>query len=72
MRKLVIFFKQKFCRISDTYVWNFNEMLTNDIISCLTNRALAPSYKTFSVLNSAEHEILNAHEYENIKKFSFL
>ena len=29
-------------------------------------------YKTFSMLNSAQHEILNAHKYENIKKFSFL
>ena len=28
-------------------------------------------YKTFSMLNSAEHEILNAHKYKNIKKFSF-
>ena len=27
-------------------------------------------YKTFSMLNSAEHEILNAHKYKNIKKFS--
>ena len=27
-------------------------------------------YKTFSVLNSAEHEILNAHKYKNIKNFS--
>ena len=26
-------------------------------------------YKTFFVLNSVEHEILNAHKYENIKKF---
>ena len=25
-------------------------------------------YKTFFMLNSAEHEILNAHKYENIKK----
>ena len=28
-------------------------------------------YKTFFMLNSAEHEILNAHKYKNIKKFSF-
>ena len=28
--------------------------------------------KTFFMLNSVEHEILNAHKYENIKKFSFL
>ena len=26
-------------------------------------------YKTFFVLNSIEHEILNAHKYKNIKKF---
>ena len=26
-------------------------------------------YKTFFVLNSLEHEILNAHKYKNIKKF---
>ena len=28
-------------------------------------------YKTFFMLNSDEHEILNAHKYKNIKKFSF-
>ena len=28
-------------------------------------------YKTFFVLNSIEHEILNAHKYKNIKKFVF-
>ena len=27
-------------------------------------------YKIFSMLNLAEHEILNAHKYEFIKKFS--
>ena len=26
-------------------------------------------YNTFFVLNSVEHEILNAHKYKNIKKF---
>ena len=26
-------------------------------------------YKTFFVLNSVEHEILNDHKYKNIKKF---
>ena len=26
--------------------------------------------KTFFMLNSAEHEILNAHKYKNIKEFS--
>ena len=30
------------------------------------------SYNTFSMLKSAEHEILNAHKYKNIKNFSFL
>ena len=29
-------------------------------------------YKTFSKLNLAEHEILNAQKYKNIKKLSFL
>ena len=28
-------------------------------------------YKIFFMLKSVEHEILNAHKYENIKKFSF-
>ena len=28
-------------------------------------------YKTFSMLNSAEHEILNTSKYINIRKFSF-
>ena len=31
----------------------------------------AQGYKTFFMLNSAEHEILNAHKYKNIKEFSF-
>ena len=35
------------------------------------NNIWARGYKTFSMLNSVEHEILNAHKYENIKKFSF-
>ena len=30
-----------------------------------------PEVIDFFVLNSAEHEILNAHKYINIKKFSF-
>ena len=28
-------------------------------------------YKTFFVLNSIVHEIINAHKYKNIKKFGF-
>ena len=27
-------------------------------------------YKTFSMLNSAEHDTLNAHKYKNVKKLS--
>ena len=28
-------------------------------------------YKTFSMLNSPQHEILKAHKHKNIRKFSF-
>ena len=28
-------------------------------------------YKTFFILNSAEHELFNARKYKNIKDFSF-
>ena len=38
-------------------------------VSLIQNRARG--YKTFFMLNSGEHKILNAHEYKNIKKFSF-
>ena len=31
---------------------------------------LPQGYKTFFMLNSVEYEILNAHKYENVKKFS--
>ena len=30
----------------------------------------ARGYKTYFMLNSADHEILNAHKYKNIKKLS--
>ena len=39
----------------------------------LSSPSLSPwaqGYKTFSMLNSAEHEILNAHKFKTIKKFS--
>ena len=29
-------------------------------------------YKTFFMINSVEHEILNAHKFKNIKKVGFL
>ena len=34
-----------------------------------TYEARSRGYKTFFVLNSIEHKILNAHKYKNIKKF---
>ena len=36
-----------------------------------TNITWPRGYKTFFMLNSIGHEILNAHKYKNIKKFSF-
>ena len=35
----------------------------------LVLRIRARDYRTVFMLNSAEHEVLNAHKYENIKKF---
>ena len=42
------------------------------LISGLSGETRPRGYKTFFVLNSVEHEILNAHKYKDIKKFSFL
>ena len=36
---------------------------------CLKSFNWPRGYKTFFVLNSVEHEILNAHKYKTIKKF---
>ena len=33
LQKLLTFFRQKYWRISDINVWNFNETLTNDVVS---------------------------------------
>ena len=33
MQKLLSFFRQKYLHISDTNVLNFNETLTNDVVS---------------------------------------
>ena len=38
----------------------------------LTLHSVARGYKTFFMLNSAEHEILSAHKNKNIKKFSII
>ena len=35
----------------------------------LTDRSRPQGYKTFFMLNSVEHEILNARKHKNIKKF---
>ena len=37
-----------------------------------SHRTRFRSYKKKFMLNSAEHKILNAHKYKNIKKFSLL
>ena len=42
-------------------------LLTQD----LRLKIRARGYKTFFMLNSVEHKILNAHKYKNVKKFSF-
>ena len=50
------------------------------VVNCETNirweiftvvQIRARGYKTFFMLNSVEHKILNAHKYKNIKKFSY-
>ena len=52
-----------------------NEPLVNIMclitLNNLVEQTWAQGYKTFFILNSVEHEILNAHKYKNIKKFSF-
>ena len=51
------------------YAENSMRVLTILYISVALFRARG--YKTFFMLNSVEHEILNAHKYKNIKTFSF-
>ena len=36
------------------------------------NKIWPRSYKTFFMLNTVEHEILDDHKYKNIKKFGFV
>ena len=38
----------------------------------MREEGLARGYKTFSILNSVEHGILNAHKYKPIKQWLFL
>ena len=43
-----------------------------DVSIYLRLRSIRPrEYKTFFMLNSVEHEILNAHMYKNSKRFGF-
>ena len=43
--------------------------ITENVSLC--NKTWPQGYKSFFMLNSVEHEILNAHKYKNIKKLSF-
>ena len=52
--------------ISTTMALNVG--LEMPVANCLTRPRV---YTTFSMLNSVEHEILNAHTYKNIKKLGF-
>ena len=40
------------------------------VMKTVCNEIRPRGYKTSLMLNSVEHEILNAHKYENIKKYS--
>ena len=42
------------------------------LLVSLTMNYWARGYKNVFMLNSAEHETLNAHKYKNIKKFRFV
>ena len=56
------------CVASKTKV---TKTLNNFANSTDTNQTWPRGYKNNFILNSAEHEISNAHEYQNIKKFIF-
>ena len=43
----------------------------SDEMNILRGQNWPRGYKTFFVLNSVEHGILNAHKYKNIRKFGF-
>ena len=54
------------------YRWKDILLQLNLSLGLLGKQAWPRGYKTFFMLNSVEHEILNAHKYKNINKFSFL
>ena len=47
---------------------DFNNNKYGIICIMLSAKSWPRGYKTFFMLNSAEHEILNTHKYENIKQ----
>ena len=60
------------CKTVDERVCDFiniNSYFINMTFVVVLQVARPRGYKTFFVLNSVEHEILNAHKYKNIKKF---
>ena len=49
---------------------NDNNLKTKKTFTHVHKLNRARGYKTFSIPNLAEHKILNAHKYKNIKKLS--
>ena len=49
----------------------FCKNIINSQLTMSQSQTWPQGYKTFFILNSVEHEILNAHKYKDIKKFSF-
>ena len=61
-------------KIQKQWTWLYNDvhcMFFHDLQWRHSVISWARGYKTFFMLNSTEHEILNAHKYENMKKSSF-
>ena len=56
-------------KVSNTSDRQYKFSLRHSLIFFLHYLPWPRGYKTFFVLNSVEHEILNAHKYKNIKKF---
>ena len=47
-----------------------SDQLAHPVLLIEDRRIWPRGFKTIFMLNSAEHKVLNAHKYENIKKFS--
>ena len=52
-------------------VWDVIPFVLAALFICNPFKNWTRGYKTFFMLNSTEHEILNAHKHKNIKKFGF-